>query len=135
MIATALTSASGIAWLVQEHTEELVHAGDGGTLAEYAWLIPLLPMVMAFVILFFGRFSPWKGWAMASGTLLFVAVYGTALTVENLNEGIVTQSAINVGDIGVFSIEWGVIVDGLSILKIGRASCREECRSRWSPYH
>ena len=20
-------------------------------------------------------------------------------------------------------------------LKIGRASCREECRSRWSPYH
>ena len=21
------------------------------------------------------------------------------------------------------------------ILQIGRASCREECRSRWSPYH
>jgi len=111
MVATALAFAG----FVQEHAEE-VHAGDGGTLAEYAWLIPLVPMVMAFVILFFGKFSPWKGWAMAAGTLGFVAVYGTALTVENLREGIVTQSAINVGDIGVFSLEWGVIVDGLSIL-------------------
>ena len=23
----------------------------------------------------------------------------------------------------------------LFLIKIGRASCREECRSRWSPYH
>ena len=23
----------------------------------------------------------------------------------------------------------------LKVLEIGRASCREECRSRWSPYH
>ena len=23
----------------------------------------------------------------------------------------------------------------LGAMKIGRASCREECRSRWSPYH
>ena len=23
----------------------------------------------------------------------------------------------------------------LNVLKIGRASCRKECRSRWSPYH
>jgi len=107
--------AAGFASFIQEHAEE-VHAGDGGTLAEYAWLIPLVPMVMAFVILFFGKFSPWKGWAMAAGTLGFVALYGTALTVENLRDGIVTQSSINVGDIGAFSIEWGVIVDGLSIL-------------------
>src|SRR2546429_10030880 len=24
---------------------------------------------------------------------------------------------------------------GAAVLEIGRASCREECRSRWSPYH
>src|SRR3989475_12388033 len=24
---------------------------------------------------------------------------------------------------------------GVGAMKIGRASCREECRSRWSPYH
>src|ERR1039457_962521 len=28
-----------------------------------------------------------------------------------------------------------VIHEGKSLLEIGRASCREECRSRWSPYH
>src|SRR5215217_8698869 len=25
--------------------------------------------------------------------------------------------------------------EGLVVWKIGRASCRKECRSRWSPYH
>ena len=27
------------------------------------------------------------------------------------------------------------ITKPILILEIGRASCREECRSRWSPYH
>src|SRR2546427_12702860 len=27
------------------------------------------------------------------------------------------------------------IQDRVNAVKIGRASCREECRSRWSPYH
>jgi len=25
--------------------------------------------------------------------------------------------------------------DGYTLVEIGRASCRERCRSRWSPYH
>ena len=111
MVASALP----LLVFIQENHEE-VHAGDGGTLAEFAWLIPVVPMVMAFAILFFGKFSPWKGWGMATVALGFVAVYGIVLTVVNLQDGIVTQSAIDVGQIGIFTIEWGVVVDGLSIM-------------------
>ena len=111
MVAAALPFLA----FLQEHNDELP-AGDGGALAEFAWLIPVVPMVMAFVILFFGKFSPWKGWGMATLALGFVAVYGTVLAAVNLQDGIVTQSAIDVGQIGIFTIEWGVVVDGLSIM-------------------
>ena len=41
--------------------------------------------------------------------------------------------------IGLFLVlkRYSMIGDTLahSSLEIGRASCREECRSRWSPYH
>ena len=101
MVAAALPLLT----LFQEAHDEAVHAGDGGALADYAWLIPVVPMVMTFVILFFGKFSPWKGWGMATLALGFVAVYGTVLGAVNIAEGIVTQNAIEVGQIGIFTIE------------------------------
>jgi NADH-quinone oxidoreductase subunit L len=115
MAALALHHAARFAVFLQEHGEE-VHAGDGGALAAWAWLIPVVPMVMTFVILFFGKYSPWKGWGMATLSLGFVAVYGTVLAVANLGDPIVSEFAYNAGDIGPFSIEWGWTVDGLSIL-------------------
>ena len=59
---------------------------DGGALAEWAWLIPVVPMVAAFAIVFFGKRSPWKGWGMATGSMAFVAVYGLILFFANLND-------------------------------------------------
>ena len=99
---------------------------DGGLLASGAWLIPVVPMVMAFLIVFFGKRSPWKGWAMAAGTMLFVALYGIALFVMNLDGGITYQGTIDLANVGTQSlgenvgdalaIEWGWMVDGLSIM-------------------
>ena len=90
---------------------------DGGMLASGAWLIPVLPMVMAFLIVFFGKRSPWKGWAMATGTMVFVALYGIALFLANLSgDGIVHEGTVSVAQIGQFAIEWGWMVDGLSIM-------------------
>ena len=114
-MSTSVAELSRVAVFLQEHAEE-VQAGDGGWLAAYAWLIPVVPMVVAILILFFGKYSPWKGWGMATAALGFVAVYGTVLAVANLRDGIVAEFSVNVGDIGTFAIEWGWVVDGLSIL-------------------
>ena len=56
---------------------------DGGALAEWAWLIPVVPMVAAFAIVLFGKRSPLKGWGMAWGilTILFgLFAIGSPLT-------------------------------------------------------
>ena len=107
-------------------SEEGGHAektfGDGGVLAQWAWLIPVVPMVAAFAIVFFGKRTRWKGWGMAWGSMLFVAVYGVILFISNLNEGITYEGAVNIGEWGAdglgnsFGIEWGWMVDGLSIM-------------------
>ena len=60
-----------------------VELSDGGVLADFVWLIPVVPMVMAFLIVFFGKRSPLKGWGMAAGTMAFVALYGTVLFLMN----------------------------------------------------
>ena len=102
--------------------EEAMHTVDGGALARWAWLIPVVPMVAAFAIVLFGKRSPWKGWGMAWLSMAFVAVYGIALFIANLNEGIAYQGAVSIGDIGAagsgppFTLEWGWMVDGLSIM-------------------
>ncbi|MFB3099639.1 MAG: hypothetical protein ACE1ZX_06365, partial [Acidimicrobiia bacterium] len=114
-MSSSLAELSRVGVFLQEHAEE-VQAGDGGALAAYAWLIPVVPMVVAFLILLFGKYSPWKGWGMATAALGFVAVYGTVLAVANLRDGIVAEFSVNVGDVGTFAIEWGWVVDGLSIL-------------------
>src|SRR5947209_19716507 len=40
---------------------------------------------------------------------------------------------------GAFSFDWGLVQPEVAkftrVCKIGRASCRKECRSRWSTYH
>lgn len=115
MIAAFHPNLARLAVLAQEGGHD-VHAGDGGRLAEWAWLIVIVPLVITFLILFFGRRSPLKGWGMATFGMAFVAVYGSVLAVANLREGIIYEGAIEIGRIGSFTLEWGWVVDGLSIM-------------------
>ena len=90
--------------LILAASEEGGHAektfGDGGALAQWAWLIPVLPMLAAFAIVFFGQRTRCKGWGMACGWMLFVAVYGVILFISNLNEGITYEGAVEIGNWG-----------------------------------
>jgi NADH-quinone oxidoreductase subunit L len=87
-----------------------------GPLVEFAWLIMVVPILATFLILFFGTRSPFKGWLMAELAIGFVAVYGTVLLILNATEGIAYYGQIDIATIGAYSIEWGVAVDGLSIM-------------------
>jgi NADH-quinone oxidoreductase subunit L len=102
----------------EEHgTAHEVHAGvTGGALVEWAWLIPVVPMLLTFLIVFFGKKSPWKGWGMATFGMAFAAVYGGVLAWVNLTDGILYEGAIDVGIIGDLTLQWGWVVDGLSIM-------------------
>ncbi len=87
-----------------------------GALVEWAWLIVIVPLVAAFVIAFFGKKLPFKGWEIAFGSIAFVGVYGTVLFLLNATQGIVYEGTVAIADIGDFHLEWGWMVDGLSIM-------------------
>ncbi len=89
---------------------------SGGLLAEWAWLIPVVPLVMMFAIVFVGKRLPHKGWELAEFAMLFVAVYGVALLIANANQGIHYEGSIEIATIGSLVLEWGWVVDGLSIM-------------------
>jgi NADH-quinone oxidoreductase subunit L len=100
----------------EEGAEKIKAVSDGGMLAEFAWLIPVVPLVLMFGIVFFGKRLPRKGWELAEFSMLFVAVYGVALFIANMQSGIHYEGAIEIARIGSLVIEWGWIVDGLSIM-------------------
>jgi NADH-quinone oxidoreductase subunit L len=118
MVAT-LTPLLSTLFLAAEEGAE-AHAAEAsltsGWLVEAAWLIVVVPMVMTFVIAFVGKQLPGKGWELAWGTMLFVAVYGTVLFLANAADGVLYEGTIEVARIGDFAIEWGWTVDGLSIM-------------------
>lgn len=95
-------------------TEELGEINDGGLLASLAWLIPVVPMVAAFAIVFFGRRLPHKGWELAMGAMGFVGLYGILLAFATMNGEITYEGAISMGEFGPIVLEWGWMVDGLS---------------------
>jgi NADH-quinone oxidoreductase subunit L len=105
-----------LTFLAQETGHEAVQLSDGGVLAEFAWLIPVVPLAMAFGIVFFGKRLPFKGWELAEAAMLFVAVYGVALFVSNATDGIAYEGAVEISQIGPLTLEWGWMVDGLSIM-------------------
>ncbi len=88
---------------------------DGGLLAEGAWLIVVVPLAATFAITFFGKRLPYRGWELAVGSLGFVALYGVVLFFANMGDGIAFQDSFEIVRIGDFAIEWGWVVDGLSI--------------------
>ncbi|HHC07578.1 MAG TPA: NADH-quinone oxidoreductase subunit L [Actinobacteria bacterium] len=93
-----------------------VHVSDGGALAQWAWLIVVVPLVVPFLIVFFGKRLPFGGWELAVGTLAFIGLYGTALLLQNAANPIATEFTVEVARIGSYAIEWGWVVDGLSIM-------------------
>jgi NADH-quinone oxidoreductase subunit L len=115
MLAAFTPIVARVALLTEEGAHE-VHASNGGWLAAWAWLIVVVPLALTFLIVFFGKRSPLKGWGMATFGMAFVAVYGTALAWVNLQEGILYEGAIEIGQIGLFTLQWGWVVDGLSIM-------------------
>ena len=94
---------------------EIVYT-DGGILAEYAWLLVVLPFVAALVITFTGKYLPLKGAEVALTTIGVIFLYSAALMYLHITGGVVNEFFINVGSIGVFDIEFGWVVDGLSIM-------------------
>jgi NADH-quinone oxidoreductase subunit L len=114
-------------------TEEVVHTSEeaehavevgihSGPIVEWAWLIVVVPLVAAFLIMFFGKKMPWKGWEIAWGAIAFVGVYGTVLFVLNATQGVLYEGTVEIATIGTnmlgepFVLEWGWMVDGLSIM-------------------
>jgi NADH-quinone oxidoreductase subunit L len=100
---------------------EATKYSDGGWLAQAAWLIPVVPMVAAFAIVFFGKRSPLKGWGIAVGTMGFVALYGIVLFgIAAFGEGITYEGSVDIATVGTnaygeaLHVEWGWMVDGLS---------------------
>src|SRR3990170_659297 len=96
--------------------DEAANLVDGGALARFAWLIPLVPLVAMVAIVFVGKRLPMKGWELAEGAMLFVAVYGVALFIANASHGISYEGSVEIARIGSYVIEWGWVVDGLSIM-------------------
>ena len=94
---------------------ELIYT-DGGLLAQYAWLLVLLPFVAALIITFMGKYLPLKGAEVALATIGLIFLYSSALMYAHITSGVVNEFFINVGSIGVFDIEFGWVVDGLSIM-------------------
>ena len=111
-----ITVATQILLAAEEEGKEIVPGITEGPIVELAWLIFVVPLVASFLIVFFGKLSPFKGWLMAWLSMAFVMVYGTVLLILNWTEGVVYYDQISVGEIGSFVIEWGVAVDGLSIM-------------------
>jgi len=108
--------ATSLLLYAEEGAEHAVELSDGGLLAEWAWLIPMVPLVLMFAIVFVGKRLPQKGWELAEFSMLFVAVYGVALFVVNASGGIHYEGSIEIARIGSLVLEWGWVVDGLSIM-------------------
>jgi len=110
-----LTIASQIILAAGEEGEQAAEEGHeafvpgitSGPLVEWAWLIVVVPIIATFVIVFWGKKMPLKGWEIAWGSIGFVAIYGTVLFVLNATQGIVYEGAVEIAQIGDLTIEWG----------------------------
>ncbi len=89
---------------------------DGGIFAEFAWIIVVLPFLAALLITFFGKNLPLKGAEIALGSVFFIFLYSCILLYLNVTKGVAAEFFVNVGSIGSFQIEFGWVVDGLSIM-------------------
>jgi len=107
-------SLTSFAIAAAQETGHAVEYGDGGFLAEWAWLLVIVPFLAFLAIIFFGKRLPREGGEIAVGAMAFVALYGAALFILNATQGVVFEHSVEISRIGSFAIEWGWVVDGLS---------------------
>src|SRR5438552_6478033 len=96
-----------------------------------------IPMLAGVLVLALGeRYARW--------TALVGSILGFVVTLPLYWNFDVASSAMQFVEFGRwierFNVNYHLGVDGISMLfvllnKIGRASCRKECRYRWSPDH
>ena len=115
-----VTSAVSL-FAAEEGGHAAVELSSGGALAAWAWLIPVVPLAAMFVIVLFGKRFPYKGWELATGSMLFVAVYSVVLLISHWNQPIAYEQHVELARIGTLPagdlvVEWGWVVDGLSIM-------------------
>ncbi len=109
-----MISLTNFAIAAAEETGHAVEYGDGGFLAEWAWLLVIAPFVAFLAIVFFGKRLPRQGGEIAVGAMAFVALYAAVLFIMNVTEGVVFEHSVEVARFGSFAVEWGWVVDGLS---------------------
>ncbi len=91
--------------------------GDGGVLAQWAWLIVVVPFLAFAGIVLIGKRLPRQGSELAVGAVGFVFVYSAALLYLNITQGVVYEGHVEIARISdTFVFEWGWLVDGLSTM-------------------
>ena len=103
-------------YLVSFLAEGKATYSDGGSVAEFTWLIVVMPFLAALIITFLGKYLPLKGAEIALATIGFIFIFSSYLLYLNITEGVASEFFINVGSIGTFDLEFGWVVDGLSIM-------------------
>jgi NADH-quinone oxidoreductase subunit L len=98
-----------------------IEAGTGGFWGEYAWLMLVLPFVAVLAIVFFGKRMPFGGAELAVGVMAFNLVWSSVLFVLNMTQGVLTEGAVQIAEIGLVAgrplvFELGWVADGLSIM-------------------
>lgn len=116
VVLSAHAHAEEVEEVIEGGHEAFVPGVTSGALVEWAWLIVVVPLVAAFVIMFWGKKMPFKGWEVAWGAIGFVGLYGTVLFIVNATTGIVYEGTVEIGQVGNLTLEWGWMVDGLSIM-------------------
>ena len=70
---------------------------DGGVLAEYAWIIVVLPFLAALVITFFGKNMKYGGAEIAVSSIFLIFCYSFALLLLNISKGVVKEFYVQIG--------------------------------------
>ena len=88
-------------------------------IAEFAWLIPFIPMMCFLMIGIFGKKTPEKGGYIAIAGALFAFIIALAISIEYLGSeqfanGIAIEGSIRWFEIGDYTLNLGYYVDGLT---------------------
>ena len=88
-------------------------------IAEFAWLIPFIPMMCFLMIGIFGKKTPEKGGYIAIAGAFFAFIIALAISIEYLGSeqfanGIAIEGSIRWFEIGDYTLNLGYYVDGLT---------------------
>ncbi|MFZ0014644.1 MAG: hypothetical protein WAL25_11090, partial [Acidimicrobiia bacterium] len=102
----------------EEGGEHVIEAGTGGFWGDTAWIMLVTPFIAFLAILAVGKRLKNQGGEIAVAALAINLIWGTALFVLNMTEGVLdTSHTFEIARIGsgiVFELGW--MLDGLSIM-------------------